>query len=173
VDLGVQILDAQGMPIGGAFTIAWADAASVFTLPATTTAPAVTATVATLGTAMVVATVSGVASAVYVSQSVPASVAIEPFSPSSIAVGGMVTTNVTVLDSNGAVIPGVPPSAFTVASDDPGVTLGTGVANGLGVDFTATGAAATRAAGADVTATWRGGVETVTSGAVILVVTAP
>jgi hypothetical protein len=173
VDLGVQILDAQGMAIAGTFTVTWADPTGVYMLPATTAVPAVTATAATLGIAQVVATVSGVSSAVFTSQSVPASVAITPFSVGSIAVGGTATTSVTVLDVNGVAIAGVPATDVTLATDDVGVTLSAGVTDGTAVTFTATGAAATRAAGADVTATWKSGVETVTSAAAILIVTGP
>ena len=76
VDLAAEVLDADGMPISGMFSVAWSDATDVYTLPATTMSLDVTATVATLGVPMVIASVDGVSSAPFTSLSVPASVSI-------------------------------------------------------------------------------------------------
>jgi hypothetical protein len=166
-------LDAAGARIDGSLMAIWTDATGVYTFPAGNTLH-VTANVVKLGTSAIVATIMGIASPPYASPAQPASIGMTPFSPASIAVGGKATTLVTVLDAMGAPIPGVTLGQLSLAADDATkVSFDAGAVMGSGFLFTATGVAATSAAGAAVTATWTDGMYPIMSGAIPLVVTGP
>jgi hypothetical protein len=175
VDLTAMAKDAAGQRIDGDLLVTWTDANGVYTFPMSTSLN-VTATVAKLGTSSIVATVMGVASPPFASPAQPASVGLTMFTPASIAVGGTATAVVTVLDSAGVPIPGVTLAQVKIASDDAtkvSFDAGALVNMGMGFQFTATGLAATAAAGVNVTATWTDGMFPVDSGAVPLVVSGP
>ena len=134
----------------------------------------VTGNVVKLGTSAIVATISGVSSPPFASPAQPAMVAITAFTPASVSVGGKATAVVSILDANNAPISNALLSQVSLAADDPTkISLDTGAVMGTGFVFTATGLAATPAAGVNVTATWTDGMNPVQSGAVPLVVTGP
>ena len=176
VDLTAVAKDATGMPIGGAVQVLWTDASGVYALPEATNTNMVTASVVKLGTATIVATVMGVASPVFMSPSIPGSIAITAFSPASVAVGGMATATVSILDSNAVAVPGVPLSQVSMMSaDGTKVSVDAGVLVSGGFLFTATGLAAAAAPGIGLTATWSDGAATddIMSATVFLIVTGP
>jgi hypothetical protein len=174
VDFRAIVLDASGARIDGDLVATWADSTGVYMFPADGVGLTVTGNAVKLGTAAIVATVAGVASPPYASPVQPASIGLSAFSPSSIAVGGTATVAVTVLDSAGAPIPGVPLSQVSVmASDGTKISLDAGTLMGGAFVFTATGLAATGPGGVMVTATWTDGMYPVSSGAVPLIVTGP
>jgi hypothetical protein len=166
-------LDAAGTPIDGDFTATWADATGVYTFPASTGLH-VTANAVKLGTSAIVATVMGFASPPFASPAQPGSIVVTMFAPPSVAVGATTTTTVTVLDAMDVPIPNIPPSQVSLSADDPTkVSFTAGVLVGTAFQFTATGLAATPAAGVNVTATWTDGMFPIMSGSVPLIVTGP
>jgi hypothetical protein len=166
-------VDSTGARLQGDLATTWADSTGVYQFPATT-ALMVTANAVKLGTSAIVATIMGVASPPYASPAQPAMVAVAPFSPASIAVGGKATCVVSVLDANNAPIANAQLSQVSLAADDATkVSFDTGVVMGTGYLFTATGLAATPAAGVNVTATWTDGMFPVPSMSVPLIVTGP
>jgi hypothetical protein len=171
VDFTAVPMDSTGAPINGDLVATWTDSTGVYTFP-TTASLHVTGNAVKLGTAAIVATVMGVASPPFASPAQPGSVSITAFSPPSVAVGAKATALVTILDASGQVIPNVPLSQVSVAADDATkASFDAGVVMGAGFLFTATGVAATPAAGVNVTATWTDGMYPVMSTMVPLVVT--
>ena len=74
----------------------------------------------------------------------------------------------------GVAIPNIPPSQVLLSADDPTkVSFTAATLVGTGFQFTATGLAATPAAGVNVTATWTDGMFPIMSGAIPLIVTGP
>jgi hypothetical protein len=174
VELMASVKDSTGMPIGGDLEVLWTDMSGVYALPEATNTTSVMASVVKLGSATIVATVMGVSSPVFTSPSVPGSLGVTMFSPATVAVGGTATTLVTVLDTNGVVVPGVPLAAMSMMSaDGTKVSVDAGVVMGDGFLFTATGLAAAAAPGVGVTATWTDGANPVMSAQQFLVVTGP
>ncbi|HVX97754.1 MAG TPA: hypothetical protein VHK47_22765 [Polyangia bacterium] len=172
VELTAVPVDSKGTRVDAELTATWADPTGVYLFPADAKGLVVTAHAVKLGTAAIVATVTGVASTPFASPAQPASVNLAPFSPASIAVSGQATALVTILDADGAPIPGATLAQISLAADDgTKVSLDTGVVMGTGFLFTATGLAPTSAAGVNVTATWTDGMYPVDSGAVPLIVT--
>jgi hypothetical protein len=173
VDFTAVPLDDAGTPIDGDFTATWADATGVYTFPASTGLH-VTANAVKLGTSAIVATIMGLVSPPFASPAQPGSILLTTFTPPSVAVGATTTTMVTVLDAMGTPIPNIPLSQVSLSADDPTkVSFAAGVFMGTGFLFTATGLAATPAAGVNVTATWTDGMFPIMSGAVPLIVTGP
>ncbi|HEX4405891.1 MAG TPA: hypothetical protein VH560_13735 [Polyangia bacterium] len=174
VDLTAIIKDAAGMPIAGSVQVMWADPTGVYVLPEATNTTMVTANVAKIGTASITATVMGVVSPVFTSPSVPNSITVTAPTPGTVAVNGTATSVVTVLDANGAAVPGIPLSQMSLMSaDGTKVSVDAGVVMGSGFLFTATGLAAAPAPGIGLTATWSDGVNDVMSGQVFLIVSGP
>jgi hypothetical protein len=171
-DFTAMPVDAAGTRIDGTIAATWADATGVYQFPAANGTLLVTANAVKLGTSAIVATVNGISSMPYASPVQPASIGITAFTPASIAVGGKAMTTVSVLDAGGQPIPGVPVSQVSVMADDgTKVSLDSGVMQGMGYVFTATGLAPTPAKGVNVQATWTDGMYPVQSTAVPLVVT--
>jgi hypothetical protein len=172
VELTAVPVDSNGTHVDADLTATWTDPTGVYEFPADAKGLAVTARAVKLGTAAIVATVTGVASTPFASPAQPASVNLAPFSPASIAVSGQATALVTILDADGAPIPGATLAQVSLAADDgTKVSLDTGAVMGTGFLFTATGLAPTSAAGVNITATWTDGMYPVDSGAVPLIVT--
>lgn len=167
-------VDANGTRVDAELTATWTDPTGVYQFPADAKGLVVTARAVKLGTAAIVATVNGLASEPFSSPAQPASVNLAPFSPASIAVNGQATALVTILDADGAPIPGATLGQVSLKADDgTKVSLDAGVVMGAGFLFTATGLAPTSAAGVNITATWTDGMFPVDSGAVPLIVTTP
>jgi hypothetical protein len=174
VELTAVPVDANGTRIDADLSATWADPTGVYQFPADAKGLVVTAHAVKLGTASIVATVTGIASKPFSSPAQPSSVNVAPFSPASIAVGGQALAVVTILDADGAPIPGVPLAQISLKADDgTKVSLDAGAVMGAGFLFTATGLAPTAAAGVNVTATWTDGMYPVDSGTVPLIVTTP
>jgi hypothetical protein len=165
-------MDAMGAPIAGNVAATWDDPTGVYQFPPANGTLLVTANAVKLGTSAIVATVGGISSMPYASPVQPSSIGITAFSPTSIGVGGSATTTVTVLDTGGQPIPGVPLSQVSIMADDgTKVSFDAGVLTNMGFVFTATGLAQTPAKGVNVQATWTDGMFPVQSTQVPLVVT--
>jgi len=173
-DFTAMPVDAMGAPIAGSVSATWADATGVYQFPPANGTLVVTANAVKLGTSAIVATVGGISSMPYASPVQPSSIGITAFSPASIAVGGTATATVTVLDTGGQPIPGVPLSQVSLMADD-GTTVsfdsGALATGGLAFVFTATGLAQTPAKGVNVQAIWTDGMYPVQSTQVPLIVT--